>query len=92
MRLMILKNAIELSKRINSYRQSLVELKRNKGPSDPDVLKLSKQLDRDIVMLHIIMCELRSLKQGYLYDRYPNLDEPVCTIHDRITKKDFIQL
>ncbi|PGV53852.1 hypothetical protein COD92_06460 [Bacillus sp. AFS037270] len=91
MRLMILKNAIELSKRINSYRQGLVELKRNKGPSDPDVIKLSKQLDRDIVMLQIIMCELRSLKQGYLYNRYPNLDEPVCIIHDRIIKKDFIQ-
>ncbi|MDR4946025.1 hypothetical protein [Neobacillus cucumis] len=85
---MILKNALELSKRINSYRQGLDELKRTKGPSDPGVIKLSQQIDRDMVMLQKIMHELRSLQQGYLYIRPPNLDEPISTSHDGLKSKD----
>jgi hypothetical protein len=85
---MILKNALELINRINSYRQGLYELKRNKGPSDPDVIKLSQQIDRDMVMLQKIMCELRSIQQGYHYIRPPNLDELECISHDGLNKKD----
>ena len=48
---MILKDALDLSKSIGDYRLDMYELAKKKGLSDPDVIKISDQLDRKIIML-----------------------------------------
>jgi Spo0E like sporulation regulatory protein len=55
---MILKNALELSKSIDHYRQDLYELARDKGFSDPGVVKISQELDEKIFKLQEIVYSL----------------------------------
>jgi hypothetical protein len=58
---MILRDVAALSASIGEYRQRMYELAKKKGISDPQVLKISKQLDRKIMMLQKIMCKVQSL-------------------------------
>ncbi|MBI0580009.1 aspartyl-phosphate phosphatase Spo0E family protein [Neobacillus cucumis] len=55
---MLLKNALELSKSINEDRRIMHETVQNKGMSDPEVRKISQQLDRKISMLQKMMNEM----------------------------------
>lgn len=48
---MILKVALEVTKSINAIRQDLRELIKNKGLSDPEVIRMNQQLDREIITL-----------------------------------------
>ncbi|MGG1397556.1 aspartyl-phosphate phosphatase Spo0E family protein [Bacillus salipaludis] len=58
---MLLKNALELSKSINEDRRIMHEAVQNKGMADPEVRKISQQLDRKIIMLQKMMNEMDSL-------------------------------
>jgi hypothetical protein len=49
--LVILKNTLDLIESINKHRQDMYQLAKNKGLSDPDVIKYSQQLDEKIMML-----------------------------------------
>ncbi|MEH7683455.1 Spo0E family sporulation regulatory protein-aspartic acid phosphatase, partial [Priestia megaterium] len=42
---MILREVLDLSKSIANYRLDMYELAKNKGFSDPDVLKINQQLE-----------------------------------------------
>ncbi|WHY94466.1 aspartyl-phosphate phosphatase Spo0E family protein [Neobacillus cucumis] len=55
---MLLKNALELSKSINEDRRIMHETVQNKGMCDPEVRKISQQLDRKISMLQKMMNEM----------------------------------
>ena len=52
---MILKEVLDLSKSIDHCRIDMYELAKKKGLSDPDVIKISEQLDREIIMLQKIL-------------------------------------
>jgi hypothetical protein len=86
MKLMILKNILDLNQRIITYRQDMYELARNKGISDPDVIKISQKLDEDIIKLQKIICEIRSLPIGInSYQVYRS--EPVSIHSDFLMKR-----
>lgn len=57
-RLMILKEALDLSKNIADYRLDMYELVKSKGLSDPDVIKISQQLDKKILMIQKIQFKI----------------------------------
>ncbi|MFC6604445.1 Spo0E family sporulation regulatory protein-aspartic acid phosphatase [Ectobacillus funiculus] len=57
---MILRSALDLSKSIDDYRLDMYELAKNKGLSDPDVIKISYQLDRKIILLQKMLDASRS--------------------------------
>lgn len=61
---MILKKVLDLSKSIHEYRQDMYELVKNKGISDPDVVRISQQLDGEITILQKIINEIRSVPTG----------------------------
>lgn len=68
---MILKNTLDLSKSIDAYRKDMYELAKNKGISDPDVIKISHQLEEKITMLQKIISEISSLPtRTSLYQTY----------------------
>ncbi|MFP3125635.1 aspartyl-phosphate phosphatase Spo0E family protein [Ectobacillus funiculus] len=63
---MILRNVLALRNSINEYHKKMYELAREKGISDPDVVKISQQLDHKIMMLQKIMYGTQSvLKVGF---------------------------
>ena len=63
---MILRNVLALRNSIDEYRKKMYELAREKGISDPDVVKISQQLDHKIMMLQKIMYGTQSvLKVGF---------------------------
>jgi len=62
--LMVLKNVLDLLKSIDESRQGIYELTKNRDLTDPEVVCMSQQLDRKIIMLQKIIYELRSLKIG----------------------------
>ena len=57
---MILRKALDLSKSIDNHRLDLYELVKKKGFSNPDVIKMSQQLDKKIVMLQRIVYAISS--------------------------------
>nr|WP_299087166.1 Spo0E family sporulation regulatory protein-aspartic acid phosphatase [uncultured Metabacillus sp.] len=57
---MILKNALELKKRIISNRMDLYKLAKEKSLSDPDVLDKRCQLDKEIMTLHKLINRIHS--------------------------------
>ncbi|PVE64477.1 aspartyl-phosphate phosphatase Spo0E family protein [Priestia megaterium] len=64
---MILKNILDISTSINSYRLILYELTKHKDLCDPDVIKISQRLDREIITL-----------QKLIYTRPPINSEHLC--------------
>jgi len=56
---MILKEELDLIKSINECRLEMYELASNKGFSEPEVIKISHQLDRKIIMLQKMMYAIR---------------------------------
>lgn len=48
---MVLRNILALKKSIEEYRGRMYKLVRERGTSDPEVVKISKQLDEKITML-----------------------------------------
>ncbi|WP_078410534.1 aspartyl-phosphate phosphatase Spo0E family protein [Priestia abyssalis] len=56
---MILGIVSALRETIDEYRQSMYELAKKKGISDPHVIKISQKLDRKIIMLQKIMYHLQ---------------------------------
>lgn len=61
---MILKNALDLSNSIDECRRNIYELTKNKGISDPDVVKVSQKLDGKITMLQKYIYEICSMPKG----------------------------
>ncbi|MEW9672561.1 aspartyl-phosphate phosphatase Spo0E family protein [Ammoniphilus sp. 3BR4] len=59
---MILSQLVELNKDIDEYRQELYILAQNKGRSHPEVIKISQELDKKIVMFRQI---LKSNQSGF---------------------------
>lgn len=57
---MLLRDALDLSKSIDHYRIDMYELAKKKGFTDPDVIKISDQLDRKIIMLQKIINTIHS--------------------------------
>jgi hypothetical protein len=58
---MILREALDLSKSIANYRLEMYELAKDKGPSDPDVIKISHQLNLEIANIQKVLYKIRSL-------------------------------
>ncbi|MBT2701305.1 aspartyl-phosphate phosphatase Spo0E family protein [Bacillus sp. ISL-40] len=58
---MILREALDLSKSIANCRLDMHELAKDKGFSDPDVIKISQQLDSKISNIQKILYKIRSL-------------------------------
>jgi len=56
---MFLKKAMDLSKSIDDYRHNMNELIKNKGNFHPEVLKVSHQLDEEIIVLREVIDEIR---------------------------------
>jgi hypothetical protein len=82
---MILKHILDLNQCISKHRHDLYVLARNKGISDPDVIKISQKLDEDIIKLQKIICKNLSLPIGEnFYQAYSNV--PVSTHSDCILK------
>jgi hypothetical protein len=52
---MILKKALELRRSIERYRRNMNELATNKGISNPDVIRMSQNLDEEIIILQKIL-------------------------------------
>ena len=61
---MILRNVLALRESINEYRESMHEVAKKKGISDPSVAQISKQLDGKIIMLQKIMSDTPSLSKA----------------------------
>ena len=57
---MILREALDLSKSIVNYRLDMYELAKDKGSSDPDVIKVRQQLDSKIATIQKILDKIRS--------------------------------
>jgi hypothetical protein len=57
---MILREVLDLSKSIANYRLDMYELAKNKGFSDPDVLKINQQLEFEIQNIKNIAKDIRS--------------------------------
>jgi hypothetical protein len=55
---MILKQVLDLRRSIDEYRRNLNDLRRNKGLSNPDVIRLSQKLDEEIVMYQKILYKI----------------------------------
>jgi len=64
---MILRNALALRNSIDEYRKIMYELSREKDLSDPDVVKISQQLDSKIIMLQKIMRGTQSVLKVELH-------------------------
>ena len=58
---MILRKVLDLRKNIGEYRQELVKLAGKKDLTDPQVIKISQQLDGEIVMWQKIIQEIHPL-------------------------------
>jgi hypothetical protein len=52
---MLLRDVVALWESINEYRQDMYELAMKKGFTDPQVIKISQQLDREIIILQKFM-------------------------------------
>ncbi|MFE4075283.1 Spo0E family sporulation regulatory protein-aspartic acid phosphatase [Peribacillus sp. YIM B13477] len=60
---MILKTVLELSNLIDGHRQDMYVLTKNKGTAHPEVIKISQQLDEDILRLQSIIDEINPRHQ-----------------------------
>ncbi|MGE7904693.1 aspartyl-phosphate phosphatase Spo0E family protein [Peribacillus sp. NPDC094092] len=60
---MILKKILELSKMIDGHRKDIYVLTKNKGTSHPEVLKISQQLDEDIMRMQNFIDEINPRQQ-----------------------------
>lgn len=58
---MILRETLELSKCIDNCRLDMYELAKDKGFSDPEVVKISQKLDRKIFTIQKFLYQLRSM-------------------------------
>ncbi|MBG9813650.1 hypothetical protein ABD68_19350 [Bacillus endophyticus] len=54
---MILNYVLNLYKNTNKYRQDMYKLTTSKGFSDPEVIALSQQLDKEIIQLQKIISQ-----------------------------------
>lgn len=61
---MLLKNALDLRKDISEHRQDLSNLAKSKGLSHPEVIKISQQLDEEIILLQKMIREISSVQKG----------------------------
>lgn len=57
---MILKKALDLKKSIGDYRRDINKLVINKDNSHPDFLKISNQLNEELIVLQKMIYEIRS--------------------------------
>lgn len=55
-----MKNALELKRSIDEYRQIMNDLAMRKGINDLEVLKISQELDQKIVMFQKTLTEILS--------------------------------
>lgn len=62
-RSMILKTVLELSKMIDEHRQDMYVLTKNKGTSHPEVIKISQNLNEDILRMQNIIEEINPRHQ-----------------------------
>lgn len=59
---MIVRNALALKHSIDESRQDMYELARKKGISDPQVIKISQQLDKQIIKFQKITHDIKKIK------------------------------
>lgn len=57
---MILKNALHLRRNIEEYRQNMCELANKKGIDNPEVLKISQELDKKINVMQRLLFSMHS--------------------------------
>lgn len=62
-RSMILRKVLALKNSINEYRQNMVELAGKKGLSDPQVIRISQQLDGEIIKWEKFIQEIHPLSK-----------------------------
>jgi len=60
---MMLKNALDLRKDIREHRNDLYVLAKSKGLSNPEVFKISQQIDEEIFLLQKIIREISTFKK-----------------------------
>lgn len=61
---MILKKVLDLRMSIDVYRRNMIELATIEGVSNPEVIRLSQELDEKIIRLQKILCEIHSLGEN----------------------------
>ncbi|SIS01238.1 Spo0E like sporulation regulatory protein [Peribacillus simplex] len=89
---MILRNALALRESIEVYRQSMSELAKRKGISDPHVIKISQQLDVKITILQKIINDTQSLSKAKSFYHDENKVESADTTHTSVTEIINIEL
>ncbi|MFJ7308859.1 Spo0E family sporulation regulatory protein-aspartic acid phosphatase [Peribacillus frigoritolerans] len=57
---MFFKKILDLRKRIEGNRQKMYVLAMNKGVADPETIKISQELDRQILSFQKILAEIKS--------------------------------
>lgn len=55
---MLLKNALDLKRSIDENRRNMYELASNNGISDPEVVKVSQELDGKIIILQNLLSQI----------------------------------
>lgn len=60
---MILRKVLPLKKSIEECRQDMIELAGKKGLSDPQVIKISEQLDGEIIMWQNFIYDIHLLSK-----------------------------
>ncbi|MFE4706831.1 Spo0E family sporulation regulatory protein-aspartic acid phosphatase [Peribacillus simplex] len=82
---MILRNVLALRESIEEYRQSMSELAKKKGISDPHVIKISQQLDGKITILQRIINDTQSLSKAKSFYHDESKLEYVNTTSNSLT-------
>lgn len=81
---MVLGTVSALRETIDEFRQSMYELAKKKGISDPRVIKISQQLDGKIIMLQKIIYHSQSLSTAKTLYYDENKFEPVNINHSKL--------
>ncbi|MBT2667270.1 aspartyl-phosphate phosphatase Spo0E family protein [Bacillus sp. ISL-4] len=89
---MILRNVLALRESIEEYRQNMSELAKKKGISDPNVIKISQQLDGKITILQKIVNDTQTLSKAKSFYHDENKLESVNTTSNSLTEIINIEL
>ena len=80
---MVLGTVSGLRETINEYRQSIYELTKKKGISDPHVIRISQRLDGKIIMLQKNMYHPQPLSTAQSFYHDENQIEPGNITHSK---------
>ncbi|MGE7763091.1 Spo0E family sporulation regulatory protein-aspartic acid phosphatase [Peribacillus sp. NPDC097895] len=74
------------------YRQEMFKLAGKKGLSDPQIIKISQQLDGEIVMWQKIIQEIHPWQNKGLFHRLKSRFESISITHNRLIELNNIVL